>query len=422
MIQSTVPQSIVVAVIAACGGSGEWSDGVSDANDVREPPSGTIDALPPKPDTARGDAQNPSDDAQNPSGDTSNPSGDAPKPIDCGTPERAGSPKGDSTVIECIRFDRSSWDTAADGSDLWPVTWAHDDNIYTSWGDGGGFGETGWGGPSRVGMGFARIENGPTNYIATNVNGGHMAKNLASFERDDAGKTGGMLAIDKTLYAWMNTQNQEWPNVDFALIWSEDLGATWERSSWTYRAGNHNYKPQQFLNYGKNYSGAPDDWVYTYGVEQGNRNQVFLARVHRSQLRVKAAYEYFSGTEDSPSWSADIEQRAAILTDPNGALVTGVAYNAGIGRYLLMTTRMGSKHPSTDRLAIFDAPSPWGPWTTVAYYSNWLDAGDGCSLVNQFADKWTSMNGREMWMVFSCHCGCNYHDSFNLVRADVVPY
>ena len=32
---------------------------------------------------------------------------------------------------------------AAPGSDNWATTWADDDNQYTVWGDGGGFGGTG---------------------------------------------------------------------------------------------------------------------------------------------------------------------------------------------------------------------------------------------------------------------------------------
>jgi len=39
-----------------------------------------------------------------------------------------------------------------------------------------------------------------------------------------------------------------------------------------------------------------------------------------------------------------------------------VSYNAGLNRNILAT-----EHAETHRgnLAIFDAPAPWGPWTTI---------------------------------------------------------
>lgn len=45
-----------------------------------------------------------------------------------------------------------------------------------------------------------------------------------------------------------------------------------------------------------------------------------------------------------------------------------VSYNAGLKRYLLIT-----EHTETHRgnMGIFDAPHPWGPWTTVCYQEKW---------------------------------------------------
>ncbi|MBI2479339.1 MAG: hypothetical protein HYV60_12115 [Planctomycetia bacterium] len=65
------------------------------------------------------------------------------------------------------------WDThqtAAPGSNLWPVTWEPDDHLYVAWGDGGGLGGTNSDG--RASMGFARIEDGPEKYQGVNINGG----------------------------------------------------------------------------------------------------------------------------------------------------------------------------------------------------------------------------------------------------------
>ena len=45
-----------------------------------------------------------------------------------------------SDLIRNMAWHWETYTNAAIGSDLWPVTWGPDDNLYTAWGDGGGFG------------------------------------------------------------------------------------------------------------------------------------------------------------------------------------------------------------------------------------------------------------------------------------------
>ena len=45
-----------------------------------------------------------------------------------------------------------------------------------------------------------------------------------------------------------------------------------------------------------------------------------------------------------------------------------VSYNAGLKRYILCTEHEQS---FKGNLGIYDAPEPWGPWTTVAQYHDW---------------------------------------------------
>ncbi len=52
------------------------------------------------------------------------------------------SPYPASSMIQDIAWDFGNTVRLAPGSDLWPVTWASDGHVYTSWGDGGGFGGT----------------------------------------------------------------------------------------------------------------------------------------------------------------------------------------------------------------------------------------------------------------------------------------
>jgi hypothetical protein len=49
-------------------------------------------------------------------------------------------------------------------------------------------------------------------------------------------------------------------------------------------------------------------------------------------------------------------------------------------------------------LAIYDAPAPWGPWTTAFFTEQWdIPPGDSAS----FPTKWMSADGKTLCLVFS---------------------
>ena len=62
-------------------------------------------------------------------------------------------------------------------------------------------------------------------------------------------------------------------------------------------------------------------------------------------------------------------------------------------------------------LAVFDAPEPWGPWTS-AYYSERWDVGPGDTA--SFPAKWMSADGETLYLVFAGN------DSFSVRRANLV--
>jgi hypothetical protein len=49
-------------------------------------------------------------------------------------------------------------------------------------------------------------------------------------------------------------------------------------------------------------------------------------------------------------------------------------------------------------MGVYDAPEPWGPWTTAYFTARW-DAGPGES--GNFPTAWMSDDGRTMYLVFS---------------------
>jgi hypothetical protein len=99
----------------------------------------------------------------------------------------------------------------------------------------------------------------------------------------------------------------------------------------------------------------------------------------------------------------------------------GVAYHPLLKRYLLASYRVGP-----GQLGIFDAPQPWGPWTTVAYCEDWGNMkNDGHGLNCDFPQKWISDDGRTMWCVFSVYgagakTGVQAHDRFNVVKVSLT--
>jgi len=105
-------------------------------------------------------------------------------------------------------------------------------------------------------MGFARIEGSPDDFLARNVNGRKDSEHPASLP--DNGKTGGMVCVDGVLYAWLNMQDGQWPDVNHGLVWSSDLGITWETASWVFPKGDRRLKPTAFVQFGQDHGAVPE--------------------------------------------------------------------------------------------------------------------------------------------------------------------
>ncbi|MCO8124772.1 DUF4185 domain-containing protein [Stieleria sp. TO1_6] len=330
-----------------------------------------------------------------------------------------------SSTIDRVEFDFQTHRRLAPGSDNWPVTWSRDGNLYSAWGDGGGFGGTNSAG--RVKLGVARISGDANNYQATNVWGGFQTEHAATFD----GKSYGILSVDGVLYMWVAAQPARHME-SCRIAWSTDEGASWTLADWGFHFDDRLSVPT-FLNFGQDYRGARDHFVYSYfihpqwgpdslpqtehGFDVHKPGKIYLARVPKSQIRNRSGYEFFSGVHaGQPLWTSDLKQRQAVFKDPNGVgWNVSVGYNAGLKRYLLCTEH---SETHTGHFGLFDAPEPWGPWTTVSYEQDW---GRGQIEVStffwNFTQKWISDDGRRFTMIFT---GKNSNDSWNTVNGEFV--
>jgi hypothetical protein len=311
--------------------------------------------------------------------------------------KRSPPPYPPSPVIATIDFDLSSLRREAPGSDIWTTTWADDGNLYTSWGDGGGFGGTNRIG--RVSMGVARIEGDAEHWKGSNIWGG---SNPESDEKPFPGKAVGMLSVDGDLYMSVSKQDV-WTVGKMAK--STNKGRRWISGGWDFELQTN------FIDFGKNFEWARDHFVYSYG--NLDSQNLFLMRVPKDKIMTREAYEFTAGlnADGEPIWTGDPKKRKSVFTDQNGVgWGVRVVYNKAIGRYLLSVFH-GSEN-GDGSWGIFDAPEPWGPWTTVAYYTNWIDKKP--KFCFQFPSKWISPDGKTLWMIFS---GVDIYDSVNVLKA-----
>jgi hypothetical protein len=282
----------------------------------------------------------------------------------------------------------------ARGSDNWPLTWADDGHQYTAYGDGWGFEPFG---PRKLGLGLARVEGDAGAFKGVNVPS-PTGEQVGDGARSK--KASGMLCVGGALYLWArNAGNAQ-------LAWSKDHGQTWRWADWKITTS---FGCPTFLNFGKDYAGARDGWVYVYSPDADSAyrpaDRMVLARVPKGKITERTAYEFFKGLDAQrrPLWAKEVADRAAVFTHQGRCCRSGITFNAGLKRYLWVQVIPGAEGKKADTrfeggLAVYDAPEPWGPWTTAYFAERW-DVGPGETA--SFPAKWMSADGKTAHLVFS---------------------
>ena len=299
-------------------------------------------------------------------------------------------PYGPSEHISKITWaSRDSIIRLARGGDNWPATWADDGDLYTAYGDGWGFEPRV---EKKLSLGMAKVTGSPPHVKGINIR-------TQSGERIGQGAAGakasGMLMVDGVLYMLVrNTDNSQ-------LAWSLDRGKHWQWSAWQFEKS---FGAPTFLNYGENYTGTRDQYVYLYSHDSDSAyepaDRMVMARVPKTRLRDRDKYEFYVGLDSTGQacWSRDVEKRASVFDHKGKCYRNGISYNPGVQRYLWCQVIPGEDTRFEGGFGLYEAPEPWGPWRTLYYTEKWdVGPGETCSI----PPKWLSPDGQTGWLLFS---------------------
>jgi hypothetical protein len=215
----------------------------------------------------------------------------------------------------------------AAGGDNWPITWADDDAIYTTWGDGWGFKPKV---SNKLSMGFARIVGEPGNFTGTNIR--------SPAEQLGGGRSGrkgwGIISVDGVLYLLMGHADRKGGQAQ--LAWSHDHARTWTFASWKFPQ----FGLMGFVNFGKDYMGARDNYIYSYShdgpLADTPADHFILMRVPKNRITERRYWEFFERIDEAGHavWTSDIERRGAVFFHSDCCLRSAMTYNAPLRRYL----------------------------------------------------------------------------------------
>ena len=187
------------------------------------------------------------------------------------------------------RIEWASVDTIvrkAKGGDNWPVTWADDDAIYSTYGDGYGFQPKL---TEKLSLGFVRLTGRPDDFRGVNIRSPDE-----QYGQGRAGKKGwGVLCIGGRLYLWLGHADQKGGQAQ--LAWSDDHAQTWTFADWKFA----HFGLLGFVNFGRDYDDARDGYVYSYShdgpLADTPADGFVLMRVAKNALTERDAWDFFAG-------------------------------------------------------------------------------------------------------------------------------
>ena len=280
------------------------------------------------------------------------------------TPRKAPYPP--SPVIRAIRWaPKESIVRKARGSDTWPLTWADDDALYTAFGDGQGFDPQV---PEKLSLGFARVVGPPEDFAGINIRSATgERKGTAPRARRRAGCSGRRRPVP------VGQERRQLP-AGLVVRPCEDVDLV-------------RLEVRDELR-------LPDVPELRQGLRRGQgRLRLYLLPGWRQRLPGRRPHGPGEGAEERITDRGGLR----VLQGPDGRACrldrghrrtrgglpssgrcyrSAISYDAGLKRYLWCQTLPGGDARFRGGFGIYDAPEPWGPWTTAYFTEEW-DVGPG---------------------------------------------
>jgi hypothetical protein len=312
--------------------------------------------------------------------------------------------------------------------DMWPLTWAHDDNLYAAAGDNSGIPSTTFtpmnlfvvrGSPAVPGE---KVHIEEVHHLPVDPK---LYCRGTLVDADYGVKPAGLLSLDGVLY--LSVQNINYgDNPDFNrqhnlngwIIVSRDCGKTWDTDASFQTFFTGRTASAHFVQFGRDYAGARDEFVYAYfpcGLDGQsywcNNDCIVMGRVPRDQFLDRRAWEFlcdFDGA-GTPRWNSDDSLAIPVFNYPGFTGENHVSYNAGLRRYIMGNYAFYDDHGRPrpyhqlplrqykSQLTLYEASEPWGPWRLFWHVDEW---GQG-NYQPVFPTKWMSADGCDMTMVCS---------------------
>jgi len=346
-----------------------------------------------------------------------------------------------STLIQGVCMDKFRCHNGA--GDMWPITWADDDNLYGAAGDN-----------SKSPMNFWKINGMPDdNMLGTGwpvylelienmpINPKKYCQKPYLHPKSGV-KPASLLCVNGTIYLAAELHNygenpscNRQKNYSAWIITTYDYGKTWDTEATPVDFFIGRLASPHFIQFGKDYEGARDEYIYAYfpaGDDGGsyweNGDGLLLGRVDQFRVLDRSSWEFYVGVgaDGCPQWNGDDSQADFVFRYP---LMTGenhVSYNKELRRYLMgnygFIDENGNPRPyhqgpwpqsaMRSQLTLFESPEPWGPWSMFHRDDNWGTYGD---YQPNFPTKWMSNDGKTMLMVSS-----GSFDDYNFVTQKVT--
>lgn len=342
-------------------------------------------------------------------------------------PLPAPTPDEPEVPVEITRATLSAPLASAGEGVIWQMTWDTDGTQYSTYSDGRGFGGT------------ALINAGAT--VTPGTPGTANGSTISAFPQVPAGQNWygqSTLAVGGKLYYALGYLSRNGYPQQFTgsrIIFSSDQGRTWRQieggvekaaslTSVSPSASNMifwnetdlAFSQLSFLQSGPGNASAKDNYIYIYAPNGKKLETLELARVPKDRINERSAWEFFASRngDGTANWTNQMSARGSVHSFPSGYVPgdlkmswhPSVVYNPALKQYVMAAGGIGRNSSAAlsqqTVMGIYVADEPWGPWKQVLFANPWTAGNSADRLFEPaFAPKWTSSDGKTMYLVFS---------------------